>query len=153
MMGGMSPETRRASFNIRNNKILIHCCILLDFLCELDWLYLHLNLSFEKKLHISVGAIKLNRRHGGIVTTKFMTPCRQRFWNFPTTDACHRAMLTREHRSLGQRRGLTAEGELFRELPVSWELLMIGWIKNSEIKASQICVDTSRLIRGAAKRR
>ena len=31
MMGGVSPETRWASFKIRNNKILIHCCILLDF--------------------------------------------------------------------------------------------------------------------------
>jgi hypothetical protein len=31
MMGGVSPETCRASFKIRNNKILIHCCILLGF--------------------------------------------------------------------------------------------------------------------------
>jgi len=31
MMGGVSSETCRASFNIRNNKILIHCCILLGF--------------------------------------------------------------------------------------------------------------------------
>ena len=31
MMGGVSPETCWASFQIRNNKILIHCCILLGF--------------------------------------------------------------------------------------------------------------------------
>jgi len=30
-MGGVSPETCWASFKIRNKKILIHCCILLDF--------------------------------------------------------------------------------------------------------------------------
>jgi hypothetical protein len=29
MMGGVSPETCWASFKIRNNTILIHCCILL----------------------------------------------------------------------------------------------------------------------------
>jgi hypothetical protein len=32
MMGGVSPETCWASFKIRNNKILMHCCILLVFL-------------------------------------------------------------------------------------------------------------------------
>jgi len=32
MMGDVSPETCWASFKIRNNKILIHCCILLGFL-------------------------------------------------------------------------------------------------------------------------
>jgi len=31
MMGGVSPKTCRASCKIRNNKILIHCCILLGF--------------------------------------------------------------------------------------------------------------------------
>jgi len=31
MMDGVSPETCWASFKIRNSKILIHCCILLDF--------------------------------------------------------------------------------------------------------------------------
>jgi len=31
MMGGVSPETCWASFKTRNNKILIHCCILLGF--------------------------------------------------------------------------------------------------------------------------
>jgi len=31
MMGGMPPETCRASFKTSNNKILIHCCILLGF--------------------------------------------------------------------------------------------------------------------------
>jgi len=31
MMGGVSPETCWASFKIRNNKVLIHCCILLGF--------------------------------------------------------------------------------------------------------------------------
>jgi len=31
MMGGVSPETYWASFKIRNNNILIHCCILLGF--------------------------------------------------------------------------------------------------------------------------
>jgi hypothetical protein len=31
MMGGVAPETCWASFNIRNNKSLIHCCILLAF--------------------------------------------------------------------------------------------------------------------------
>ena len=31
MMGGVSPETCWASFKIRNNKILIHCCILFGF--------------------------------------------------------------------------------------------------------------------------
>jgi hypothetical protein len=31
MMGGVSPETCWAPFKIRNNKILIHCCILLGF--------------------------------------------------------------------------------------------------------------------------
>jgi len=30
-MGGVSPETCSASFKIRNNKILIHCCIFFDF--------------------------------------------------------------------------------------------------------------------------
>jgi len=33
MMGGVSPETCWASFKIRNNKSLIHCCILLVFHC------------------------------------------------------------------------------------------------------------------------
>ena len=34
-MGGVSPKTRWASLKIRNNKILIHCCILLAlFLCK-----------------------------------------------------------------------------------------------------------------------
>jgi hypothetical protein len=32
MMGGVSSETRWASFKIKNNKILIHCFILLGFL-------------------------------------------------------------------------------------------------------------------------
>jgi hypothetical protein len=31
MMGGVLPETCWALFKIRNNKILIHCCILLGF--------------------------------------------------------------------------------------------------------------------------
>ena len=31
MMGGVAPETCWASFKIGNNKILIHCCILLAF--------------------------------------------------------------------------------------------------------------------------
>ena len=31
MMGGVSPEACWTSFKIRNNKILIHCCILLVF--------------------------------------------------------------------------------------------------------------------------
>ena len=31
MVGGVSPETCWASFKIRNNKMLIHCCILLGF--------------------------------------------------------------------------------------------------------------------------
>jgi hypothetical protein len=31
MMGSVSPETRWTSFKIRNNNILMHCCILLDF--------------------------------------------------------------------------------------------------------------------------
>jgi len=34
MMGGVSSETCRASFKIKSNKILIKCCILLDFLCK-----------------------------------------------------------------------------------------------------------------------
>ena len=34
MMGGVSPETCSASYKYEI-KILIHCCILLDFLCEL----------------------------------------------------------------------------------------------------------------------
>ena len=34
MMGGVSPKTCWASFKIRNNKILIYCCILLDFSLE-----------------------------------------------------------------------------------------------------------------------
>jgi hypothetical protein len=34
MMGGVSPETCWASFKIRNNKILIHCCILLGLFCK-----------------------------------------------------------------------------------------------------------------------
>jgi hypothetical protein len=32
MMGGVSPETC-----IYEIKILIHCCILLDFICELNY--------------------------------------------------------------------------------------------------------------------
>jgi len=31
MMGGVSPETCWASYKYGNNKIFIHCCILLDF--------------------------------------------------------------------------------------------------------------------------
>jgi hypothetical protein len=31
MMGSVMPETCRASFKIRNNKTLVHCCILLGF--------------------------------------------------------------------------------------------------------------------------
>jgi hypothetical protein len=31
MLGGVSPETYWVLFKIRNNQILIHCCILLDF--------------------------------------------------------------------------------------------------------------------------
>jgi len=31
MMGGVSPETCWVSLKIRNNKMLIHCCILLGF--------------------------------------------------------------------------------------------------------------------------
>jgi hypothetical protein len=34
MMGGVSPETCWASLKIKNNKILIQCCILLVFLCK-----------------------------------------------------------------------------------------------------------------------
>jgi hypothetical protein len=34
MMGGVSPKTCRASYQYEI-KMLVHCCILLDFLCEL----------------------------------------------------------------------------------------------------------------------
>jgi len=34
MMVGVSPETCWAPFKIRNNKMLIHCCIFLDFHCK-----------------------------------------------------------------------------------------------------------------------
>jgi hypothetical protein len=41
MMGGVSPETCWTLFKIRNNEILLHRCILLDFffflLCQLIW--------------------------------------------------------------------------------------------------------------------
>ena len=35
MMGGVSPGTCWASYKYGIIKILIHCCILLDFICEL----------------------------------------------------------------------------------------------------------------------
>jgi len=42
MMGSVSPEKCWASYKYEI-KILIHCCILLDFLCELDMTMLILN--------------------------------------------------------------------------------------------------------------
>ena len=40
MMGGVSPETCWASFKIRNNKILIYCCILLGLYCKnIQWYF------------------------------------------------------------------------------------------------------------------
>jgi hypothetical protein len=37
MMGGVTPETWRASYKYGIINILVHCCILLDFLYELHY--------------------------------------------------------------------------------------------------------------------
>jgi hypothetical protein len=91
---------------------------------------------------ISFGALKQDQSHGKTEQVDDALPTV--VLNVTATDACHRAMLTREHRSLGQRRGFSTEGELFRELPVSWEFLMIGWIKNGGLN------NTSEFFLGAS---
>jgi hypothetical protein len=45
MMGDVSPETCWASFKIRNNKILIHCCILLGFSVRIGGIFFGLKMS------------------------------------------------------------------------------------------------------------
>ena len=47
-MGGLWPEICRASYKYKI-KILVHCCILLDFLCEFFILYCYVYLYFKKK--------------------------------------------------------------------------------------------------------
>jgi hypothetical protein len=56
MMGGVSPETCWASFKMRNNKTLIHCCILVVFFCKiiLSQLSYHTDICFLSNSILSV---------------------------------------------------------------------------------------------------
>jgi len=68
MMGGVSPETRWASYKYGIIKLLIHCCILLDFSLWMTWnLVSQLSVNYKschKMLNMYLSQIIcLNKQH------------------------------------------------------------------------------------------
>ena len=56
-MGGVSPETCWASFKIRNNKIVIHCCILLRFSVRIGGIFFDSKCPtcwYRRHLHVAL---------------------------------------------------------------------------------------------------